>query len=174
MTADDLLFGSPSKTLGDRSDLDLLSDVFSDGQPSQADINSFSSKWNELFGDSPKPQLPPNSVESNHPGYLPSDLMDSLAGMDPFGGSSDMGKPAPQLPSGNLPSKRNPSNGSSKQPALKASLGGGILGGKSGKEKNKASGGDQSAWFNLFSDLDPLANPDAIGQGKKKEDERSC
>ena len=25
---------------------------------------------------------------------------------------------------------------------------------------------DMSAWFNLFADLDPLANPDAIGRNK--------
>lgn len=25
---------------------------------------------------------------------------------------------------------------------------------------------DMSAWFNLFADLDPLANPDAIGRSE--------
>lgn len=34
---------------------------------------------------------------------------------------------------------------------------------------------DMSAWFNLFADLDPLANPDDIGheEGKEVED-RNC
>ena len=36
-------------------------------------------------------------------------------------------------------------------------------------------GSDMSAWFSLFSDLDPLANPDAIDkQNKKKEEDRQC
>lgn len=32
---------------------------------------------------------------------------------------------------------------------------------------------DMSAWFNLFADLDPLANPDAIGK-KPTEEDRNC
>ena len=51
----------------------------------------------------------------------------------------------------------------------------------SGKSQafNDKSGGkpDMSAWFNLFADLDPLANPDAIGreEGAGQENEqRNC
>ena len=93
--------------------------------------------------------------------------------MDPFGDASNTNRnEAPSNSSGNntgrnlLSGLSMPSKASLKQ----------VLGtGKPGKEKpSKAAPGDQSAWFNLFSDLDPLANPDAIGQGKKKEDERSC
>ena len=31
-----------------------------------------------------------------------------------------------------------------------------------------------SSWYNLFAELDPLKNPDAIGQKDGIEDERNC
>ncbi|XP_028516595.1 islet cell autoantigen 1 isoform X2 [Exaiptasia diaphana] len=183
MTADDLLFGSPSRQPTSQSDLDLLSDVFGDNQPSQVDQNSFSSKWNELFGDGPKPQIPSQTIPSsassaqapndNHPGYLPSDLMDSLLGMDPFGSPADTNRQQAASNSSTNGTSRNLLSGLSMP--TKSSLKSLTNIGKTSSGKEKPSkGGDQSAWFNLFSDLDPLANPDAIGQGKKKEDERSC
>ncbi|XP_076351791.1 islet cell autoantigen 1-like protein isoform X1 [Tachypleus tridentatus] len=33
---------------------------------------------------------------------------------------------------------------------------------------------DRSAWFNLFADLDPLANPDAVGKKDEEVEERNC
>ncbi|XP_053206944.1 islet cell autoantigen 1-like [Panonychus citri] len=48
-----------------------------------------------------------------------------------------------------------------------------------GKNKSKNSGSNQTKdnkradWFNLFAELDPLANPDALGS-KGKDDERNC
>ena len=36
-------------------------------------------------------------------------------------------------------------------------------------EKN-SSNKDMSQWFSLFADLDPLANPDAIGKSTKESD----
>ncbi len=36
-----------------------------------------------------------------------------------------------------------------------------------------AAGADMSQWFSLFADLDPLANPDAIGKTTKEED-KNC
>lgn len=175
MTADQLLFGSPSREPTSQNDLDLLSDVFGDSQSSQVDHNSFSSQWNELFGDSPRPQMQSQNMSSSasqqedHPGYLPSDLMDSLLNMDPFGRSDNTDK---QQTTASSNAGSNPLGGLSLP--SKASLKSLTNMGKSGKEK-QGKGNDQSAWFNLFSDLDPLANPDAIGQGKKKiEDERSC
>ncbi|KAF0293618.1 Islet cell autoantigen 1 [Amphibalanus amphitrite] len=40
---------------------------------------------------------------------------------------------------------------------------------KSAADKQK----DMSAWYSLFADLDPLANPDAVGK-KKGEEDRNC
>ncbi len=34
--------------------------------------------------------------------------------------------------------------------------------------------GDMSSWFNLFADLDPLANPDAVGKKSNEVDDRNC
>jgi hypothetical protein len=31
-----------------------------------------------------------------------------------------------------------------------------------------------SNWYNLFADIDPLQNPDAIGNKKEVEEERNC
>ncbi|XP_014667191.1 PREDICTED: islet cell autoantigen 1-like isoform X2 [Priapulus caudatus] len=33
---------------------------------------------------------------------------------------------------------------------------------------------DMSAWFNLFADLDPLSNPDAVGHQEAAVDDRNC
>lgn len=30
-----------------------------------------------------------------------------------------------------------------------------------------------ASWYNLFADLDPLGNPDALGN-KKEDDDRNC
>lgn len=38
---------------------------------------------------------------------------------------------------------------------------------------SNASKKDMSAWYDLFADLDPLANPDAL-DSKTLEEERSC
>ena len=39
----------------------------------------------------------------------------------------------------------------------------------------KEKGKDMSAWYNLFADLDPLANPDAINSDNSEEiDDRNC
>ena len=39
---------------------------------------------------------------------------------------------------------------------------------KSSKSQSKNK--DMSQWFSLFADLDPLANPDAIGKSTKESD----
>lgn len=38
------------------------------------------------------------------------------------------------------------------------------------KAVNKSANKDMSQWFSLFADLDPLANPDAIGKSTKESD----
>lgn len=41
-----------------------------------------------------------------------------------------------------------------------------------GESKRRAKADEKSDWFNLFAELDPLANPDAIGQ--KFDQDRNC
>lgn len=44
---------------------------------------------------------------------------------------------------------------------------------KSQSKTNHSNKKDMSAWYDLFADLDPLANPDAI-DSKNLEEERNC
>ncbi|XP_046397443.1 islet cell autoantigen 1 [Ischnura elegans] len=122
-----------------------------------------------LFGDSEA------IAKGDAPSFLPSHLLDS-SGLDlvdmllpaPKGGASaatvdSVKEPGasvpPQQPSGTvLPSTNPPSLDSGVSPA---------------KKKTQTSGRDMSKWFNLFADLDPLANPDAIG-GRTEESDRNC
>ena len=41
---------------------------------------------------------------------------------------------------------------------------------KKATNPTSASNKDMSQWFSLFADLDPLANPDAIGKDTKESD----
>ena len=52
---------------------------------------------------------------------------------------------------------------------LSADLNQAQISGATGNEKN-SSNKDMSQWFSLFADLDPLANPDAIGKSTKESD----
>lgn len=183
MTADDLLFGSPSRNQGGpQSDLDILSDILGGGSSEVAD-NSFTSKWREMFGDSSAAaETAPTRMDSGQSwnneessGFMPSDLLDSMTRLDPFQRSQSSNSqqtnigPGMGLGAGTLgPSQIGPSQPSAKQPPL---------GSSAGRKKDKDKKADLSAWFNLFSDLDPLANPDAVGkekEDKQQEDERAC
>ena len=195
MTADDLLFGSPTKEergAGNKSDLDFLNEILgatgaSGGQNTAESDNSFSKTWKDMFGDEPleatQPTQDPSQSwsEDAHNFMMPSDLLNSMAKFDPFGevpsstppqqglGQASTGLDGllsrPQLP-GSLQQNNQAVSGA--KPAQS-------LPGK-GKEKPKGKkGSDMSAWFSLFSDLDPLANPDAIDkQNKKSEEDRQC
>ena len=192
MTADDLLFGSPTREdrgTEDKSDLDILNEILgatgaSGGQGTAESDNSFSKTWKDMFGDEPlestrQPQEPGQSWSQGGTNFMmPSDLLNSMAKFDPFS----------QLPASTQPgtSEAPPTLGLLKQPQLPKNLWQGnqvtseskqipSLPGRS-KEKSKGKkGSDMSAWFSLFSDLDPLANPDAIDQqNKKSEEDRQC
>ena len=182
MTADDLLFGSPSRSEGGpRNDLDILNDILGgDMGSSEVADNSFTSKWQEMFGDSSAApeagtSTPPMWSSEESSGFMPSDLLDSFARLDPFqknqapSSQQTAARPGLGLGGGTLgPSQVGPSQQGPRQPPM---------GPSAGKKKDKDKKADLSAWFNLFSDLDPLANPDAVGkekEDKKHEDERAC
>ena len=195
MTADDLLFGSPTREergAENKSDLDILNEILgatgaSGGQNTAESDNSFSKTWKDMFGDEPvegtQPSQDPSQSwsEGAHNFMMPSDLLNSMAKFDPFGevpssvppqhgmGPASTGLDGllsrPQLPGGLRQNNQAVSEGKQAQ----------SLPGK-GKEKAKGKkGSDMSAWFSLFSDLDPLANPDAVDkQNKKSEEDRQC
>ena len=194
MTADDLLFGSPTREdrgAKNKSDLDILNEILgangaSGGPNTTESDNSFSKTWKDMFGDEPieaaQPTQEPNQSWSQGGTnfMMPSDLLNSMAKFDPFGEVPSSAPP--QLGMGQASAGLGPLNrpqlpGDQRQgnQALSEAKQARQPPGK-GKEKGKGKkGSDMSAWFSLFSDLDPLANPDAVDkQNKKSEEDRQC
>ncbi|XP_017282332.1 islet cell autoantigen 1-like isoform X2 [Kryptolebias marmoratus] len=138
---------------GERSDMAFLKDLLSLG-PGGSD--EFSREWQDAFGMFDPPSVPAASggpaahPPSNPPsptGFLPSQLLDHSLSSTGWATPPMFQAPPLQLPTGqNQAAPRTP-----------GSAAGGVT---------PASGGskDMSAWFNLFADLDPLSNPDAIGR----------
>lgn len=173
-SVDDLLFGSPNKKADGsaKSDLDILSDVLSNqtlGITESEQNNSFSDQWQSMFGESAPdvPTTPLMEAPSGNPGvnggtsgnqvdaniksdrmYLPSFLLEQMRKTDP-----QAFKEGP--PKGALSVK------DSKTPPMS-------------RKSKDAKGKDMSAWFNLFADLDPLANPDDIGASKESQSEKQA
>uniref|UniRef100_UPI00398ED757 islet cell autoantigen 1-like protein isoform X3 n=1 Tax=Pristiophorus japonicus TaxID=55135 RepID=UPI00398ED757 len=136
-------------------ELTFLNDLLN---PNPDAPDDFSHEWQSTFGSSglspgpvaevvePKPAVAPT-------GFLPSQLFDlshDTAGA--FIGWTDPPKPqpAPILP------PQHP------EPKVAANLPQNLPKVPSKAAKGKTE--DKSAWFNLFADLDPLSNPDAIGR----------
>ena len=165
---DDLLFGSPvrqSKNDPHQSDIDILSEVLSNqslGITDSEHNSSFSSQWQSLFGaKESKKSL--NEVNPTMGGYtdvdmkskmfMPSFLLSQIREVDPVA-----------MAQGGAPRDANSVKDSAKaertQPAKHVKA----------KKENDRKGKDMSAWFNLFADLDPLANPDEVdGTAKEKQ-----
>ncbi|XP_013877665.1 islet cell autoantigen 1-like [Austrofundulus limnaeus] len=134
----------------ERSDMAFLTDLLSLG-PGGSD--EFSREWQDAFGMFDPPSVPAASggpaarPPSNPPsptGFLPSQLLDHSLSSTGWATPPMFQAPPLQLPPAQSQAAAQP-------PAAAA---------------NAASGGskDMSAWFNLFADLDPLSNPDAIGR----------
>ncbi|XP_035533796.1 islet cell autoantigen 1-like isoform X1 [Morone saxatilis] len=145
----------PEEEDAERGDMAFLKDLLSLG-PGASD--EFSREWQDAFGMFDPPSVPPSSTgaassgpaarpPSNPPsptGFLPSHLLDHSL--------SSTGWATPpmfQAPPLQPPPEQNQSAQPAPSPAAKAAPGGSK---------------DMSAWFNLFADLDPLSNPDAIGR----------
>uniref|UniRef100_UPI0037E72648 islet cell autoantigen 1-like isoform X2 n=1 Tax=Semicossyphus pulcher TaxID=241346 RepID=UPI0037E72648 len=140
----------------EHGDLAFLKDLLSPG-PGASD--EFSKEWQDAFGMFDAPSVPSSSTGEassvqaatrppSHPpsptGFLPSQLLDHS--LSSTGWSTPPMFQAPPL-------QPPPGQNQSAQPAPSLAA-------------NTAPGGskDMSAWFNLFADLDPLSNPDAIGR----------
>ncbi len=142
--------------------MDILGDILSTSSLNENSYLSenqtgFSKEWRDMFGDQQPPSMPNIPIE-NQLGtkteggiFMPSFLMEQLKQVDP---EAAKGAPRPQAAA---------VDGGKSSPLM----------GKS-KDNKPKKGQDMSAWFNLFSDLDPLANPDAIGSNKDADQERSC
>ncbi|XP_008283626.1 islet cell autoantigen 1-like isoform X3 [Stegastes partitus] len=144
----------PEDEDSERSDMAFLKDLLS---PGAGACDEFSREWQDAFGMFDPPSVQPASTgaasggaapPSNPPsptGFLPSQLLDHSLSSTGWATPPMFQAPPLQPPTGpNQPAQPAPS------PATAAAAPGGSK--------------DMSAWFNLFADLDPLSNPDAIGR----------
>ncbi|KAG8443084.1 hypothetical protein GDO86_011778 [Hymenochirus boettgeri] len=141
---------------GDKDEMQLLNEILSGSSLDGEDLNK---EWAAVFDD-PLSNIGPVSPaatdqETNcdsSSGFLPSQLLDldrndllsSLHGWTANNGNPLTSETA-SLPS-NLHSNTNRTTDGSKHPK------------------------DLSAWYNLFADLDPLSNPDAVGKTDKEHE----
>ncbi|XP_022602202.1 islet cell autoantigen 1-like protein isoform X2 [Seriola dumerili] len=145
----------PEEEDSEKGDMAFLKDLLSPG-PGASD--EFSKEWQDAFGMFDPPKVQPAAtvatgsgqaarLPSDPPsptGFLPSQLLDHS--LSATGWSTP---PMFQAPPLQPPPGQNQSAQSAPSPAANAA--------PSGSK-------DMSAWFNLFADLDPLSNPDAIGR----------
>lgn len=187
-SVDDLLFGSPNRKLDGsvKTELDILSDVLSNQELGITDSEqdrSFSGQWQSMFGGDQQQGRSSdagsllddnflggsglggigassvtagnNMVDANIKSdrmYMPSFLMDQMRKTDPQALKNGPPKSALAVRDSDKSGDKNPSKG----------------------EKGSSKGKDMSAWFNLFADLDPLANPDDVGASLENQNEKQA
>ncbi|KAL2102935.1 hypothetical protein ACEWY4_002103 [Coilia grayii] len=152
----------------DRGDMSFLRDLLSPGGSSS---DEFSREWQDVFGSFDVPPLPAGgasqtqggatstlgtaapSSPSQPPsptGFLPSQLLDHS-----LSSTGWVTPPMFQVP----PLQPPPTTGQAPPPQSSP---------RAAASAPKGAGRDMSAWFNLFADLDPLSNPDAIGRSDEE------
>ncbi|XP_048056563.1 LOW QUALITY PROTEIN: islet cell autoantigen 1-like [Megalobrama amblycephala] len=139
---------------GERGELAFLQELMSPGAAGGA--SEFSKAWQDAFGCFEAPPAPVAAASlqaetaDTPSGFLPSQLLDHSL--------STTGWATP--PMFQAPPLQPPSSGGQSQPTKNAP--------NSSASAPKGSSRDMSAWFNLFADLDPLSNPDAIGRSDQE------
>ncbi|XP_067304026.1 islet cell autoantigen 1 isoform X2 [Pseudorasbora parva] len=131
----------------EKDGLSLLDEIL--GSSSLED-RGFSQEWREVFGedepdDNRRAETQPSEEEPAF--FLPSTLFDQNMN----GQQSTVSGWATASPQ-NIPESSSVASQNSSKPAV--------------KDTSK----DLSAWFNLFADLDPLSNPDAIGRTNEEDE----
>ncbi|CAH1789275.1 unnamed protein product [Owenia fusiformis] len=124
----------------DKDDMTLLNEILN--APPGGD--EFSQEWQDVFGDTSAPGAMRNEAGDQSQFMLPSQLLD----MSSLTLNKGMGPESRQPTQGIQQGKQTPKQQQNKS--------------KPGTKKGEKT--DMSAWFNLFADLDPLADPDAIGR----------
>lgn len=191
----DLLTHNPEVSDLEKDDMTLLTEILNSSEASftlaapPPSEGSFTQQWQSAFGDlTPSPQKnapftgststplrteepPPTPLPESSSQFLPSHLLDLECGLAslqldeqshsnmtlPPPPASDVMKPVSSL---TLSHCSVPSSSATSTPSVPTPR----------KPQDKK---DMSAWFSLFADLDPLANPDAIGK-KSTEEDRNC
>ncbi|XP_052235659.1 islet cell autoantigen 1-like isoform X2 [Dreissena polymorpha] len=157
----DLLSDDLEQDDSEKDDMTILNEILN--APSAVGEDDFSHEWQAVFGHT---QLgtgailtpgEPDKGNNSSARFMPSDLLDlNLLGDKNINAIGSKSKPA-QL--GPAPSTQQQADNQPKQ-----------MGARPKQKKGQRS--DMSAWFNLFADLDPLADPDSIGkQLDNKQDE---
>ncbi|XP_050931953.1 islet cell autoantigen 1 [Lates calcarifer] len=116
------------------------------------DEGDFSREWTEVFGDSEEGTSAASgrqaeAQQKENSFFLPSQLLDQSLN-NPQSSLSDWAGIAPQT----IAQTTEPSSGANQNPS------------KPAVKDTAGTSKDLSAWFNLFADLDPLSNPDAVGK----------
>lgn len=158
----DLLTGPLEPEDIEKDDLSLLNEILN--APSTGE-DEFTQEWQAVFGGSLNitPDTVPAERDSSRQQaeFMPSSLLDSqLAGLSLGPGGGILPPPLGAMGMMPVPSGPQQEQGPRQQAAVAKS--------KQQQQPKKGQKGDMSAWFNLFADLDPLSNPDAIG--RKTED----
>ncbi|XP_066264490.1 islet cell autoantigen 1-like isoform X6 [Branchiostoma lanceolatum] len=151
--------------------------------------DEFAQSWQAVYGNQPPPMQIPGGLTGEGEGsmqqFLPSQLLEMQAAMSLGGLPQGPGGPQGITPMQGVPGQ--PPLMPTAMPGAAAPPGGQQQQNMPGQQPNqqqpqeqkgkpgKGAGKDMSAWFNLFADLDPLANPDAIGRKEgENQEERNC
>nr|XP_019959003.1 PREDICTED: islet cell autoantigen 1 isoform X2 [Paralichthys olivaceus] len=135
---------------GEEDSMALLNEILGSLSVDEGD---FSREWTEVFGDTEDGTSaaasgrPADAQQRENSFFLPSHLLDqSLNNL--HSSLSDWADTAP-APVAQTTEPSSGANQNAPKPAVKGKV---------------ATSKDLSAWFNLFADLDPLSNPDAVGK----------
>lgn len=150
----DLLTNNPEIDDVDKDNMTLLNEILNTDVNSVA-LSAFNQQWDDLFQSKPGTSTDDDTSLQE---FLPSQLLDmqkemTLLSVNREGLEASKTNPSPRL-------SASPKKNDTKINATKS---------------KRVSAKNMSAWFNLFADLDPLANPDAVGkQSGEVDDDRNC
>ncbi|XP_068425958.1 islet cell autoantigen 1 [Clinocottus analis] len=155
MTSEDHLCAHPELEGEAQDGVAFLNDILGGMSVDQGD---FSREWTEVFGDpddgaSAASDRPAEAQHTESSFFLPSQLLDQSLNHQPSS-LLDWAGVAPQPAA----QAKDPSSGANQNPS------------KSAVNDNAGTSKDLSAWFNLFADLDPLSNPDAVGKTDREHE----
>ncbi|XP_071395021.1 islet cell autoantigen 1 [Centroberyx affinis] len=148
---EDLLSAYPEQEGEEKDSMALLNEILGG---TSLDEGEFSQEWTEVFGEREEGTSaasgrggPVEAQQNENSFFLPSHLLDqSLNNLQ--SSLSDWARSIPQ-PVSQATEQSSGANQNPSKPAAKETAG---------------TSKDLSAWFNLFADLDPLSNPDAVGK----------
>uniref|UniRef100_A0A4W5NBI4 Islet cell autoantigen 1 n=1 Tax=Hucho hucho TaxID=62062 RepID=A0A4W5NBI4_9TELE len=143
---------------GERDSMALLNEILGS---TSLDEGEFSQEWQEVFGKGDQGSgatsrggLVEPQQEEDSSIFLPSHLLDQNRN-NLQSSLSDWATSIPQP----ISQATEQSSGANQNPSRPAAV-----------SETPETAKDLSAWFNLFADLDPLSNPDAVGRSGKEHE----